>query len=526
MRIFLSGAMGSGKSSVAPVVGQKAGVPLLDLDATIEEEAGCTVRELFRREGEAAFREREATVLRRRLPAMADCVVALGGGTVTRADLRRELLRLGTLITLDAPVPELVARVGSDHGRPLLAGQDPRVALERLLSERADAYAECHARIETAGRSPESVADDVLAVARAAPIVVALGRRSYRVEVGAGCRAALPERVRVVATSPTVVVVSDANVWPRWGVGVRDALARDGRRVIEVILEPGEQHKNLASIERIWRAALEGELDRGGTVVGVGGGVVGDLAGFGASTLLRGVPVGHVPTTLLAMVDSAVGGKTGFDMPQGKNLIGTFHQPSFVLCDVEVLGTLPEKERRAGLAEVVKCAWIAGALAVERLEADAPALLAGEVGAIERAVRTAVAVKAEVVSADERDHGRRAVLNLGHTVGHAIEAARGYQGIRHGEAVALGMVAAMRVAIHLGCARVGDAERMLALLSALGLPTDLDAYAGPEVLRYVGADKKRLGGTLTFIAPGAPGAISVVPVAPDRLEPLVFPRRN
>lgn len=517
--------MGSGKSTIAPIVGKKAGLAVLDLDAVIAQQAGGAVGDVFRRDGEAAFREREATTLRGLLASHGDCVVALGGGAVTRAGLRRDLLREGVLVTLDAPASELASRVGQGTGRPLLEGRNESVhaSLDRLRAERQDAYAECHARIDTGGRTPDAVADEVLAVARAAPIVVALGRRSYRVEVGAGVRAVLPARV---GQGAMVVLVSDDAVGPVWATGLRDDLIRAGHRVIEVTLSPGEAHKNVESVQRIWNAALDGGVDRGAVVIGVGGGVVGDLAGFAASTLLRGVRVGHVPTTLLAMVDSAVGGKTGFDTPHGKNLIGTFHQPSFVLCDIEVLATLPEAERRAGLAEAVKSAWISGEAAVARLEHDAPGLAVGEPVAIERAVRMAASLKAEVVADDELDVGRRAFLNLGHTLGHAIEASRGYQGIRHGEAVALGMIAAMRVARRLGRAQAVHAERLASLLASLGLPVDFDQQAGREVLRFVGADKKRRGDEVAFIVPGAPGAIEAVPVPLHDLETLVFSRIN
>jgi 3-dehydroquinate synthetase len=253
-------------------------------------------------------------------------------------------------------------------------------------------------------------------------------------------------------------------------------------------------------------------------LVAVGGGVVGDLAGFAASSLLRGIPIGHVPTTLLAMVDSAIGGKTGFDTPHGKNLIGTFHQPSFVLSDLEVLATLPEAERRSGLAEVVKSAWIEGEAAVAGLERDAEALGAGEPAALERAVRMAASLKARIVAEDERDAGRRALLNLGHTLGHALEAARGYRGLRHGEAVALGMVAAMQVARRLGRADAATGERLRALLAALGLPTDFDAAFAPEVLRYVGTDKKRRAEQVAFVLPGHPGSVEAVSLPLAELE--------
>ncbi len=521
MRIFLSGPMGSGKSTIAPIVAQRAGITALDLDAAVAAAAGVSVRELFRR-GEAAFRDVEGDVLRGLLDRHPACVVALGGGTLVRSDLRRRLLREGIVVTLDADGAELAARVGAGAGRPLLEGRDVGAVLEGLRRERAHVYAECHARIDTSGRTPEAIAQDVLEAARAAPVVVALGERTYRVDVGRGVRRALAMRVTEAVAASAVVVVTDRNVETCWARELREALERDGRRVVAVTLEAGESAKTLASVQRIWDAALDAGIDRGAGIVAVGGGVVGDLAAFAASTLLRGISVGQVPTTLLAMVDSSVGGKTGFDTRHGKNLIGTFHQPRFVLCDTDTLGTLPAVERRSGLAEVAKSAWIRGEDAVRELERDAAALVVGEPDATERAVRMAIALKAQVVEEDERDTNRRAVLNLGHTFGHAIEAAQAYRGLRHGEAVALGMVAAVRVAVGVGRADRAAGERLVALLSALGLPTAFDEHAGSDVMRFVAVDKKRLGEKVGFVVPGAPGIVDVVPQTLRDLERLVF----
>jgi 3-dehydroquinate synthase len=274
-------------------------------------------------------------------------------------------------------------------------------------------------------------------------------------------------------------------------------------------------------VERIWEAALAAGIDRGSGLVGVGGGVVGDLAGFAAATLLRGVAVGHVPTSLLAMVDSAIGGKTGFDTAHGKNLVGAFHQPSFVLCDTDVLATLPELERRAGLAEVVKSAWIEGEAAVAQLERDRDALGAGEPEATRRAIRMSAALKARIVTEDERESGARALLNLGHTVGHAIEAAEGYRGMRHGQAVALGMMAAFELSVRVGHAGADEVERLRRLLEGLGLPTRVHPYMEPRVLSFIGSDKKRRSDHITFVLPGKPGDVQLQRFALDRLMELL-----
>ena len=249
--------------------------------------------------------------------------------------------------------------------------------------------------------------------------------------------------------------------------------------------------------------------------------MLGDLTAFAASTLLRGVALGQVPTTLLAMVDSSVGGKTGFNRPAGKNLVGTFYQPRFVLCDVETLETLPIEEVRAGLAEVVKSAWLDGEASVAQLERDAEALAACEPDAVVRAIRMAVSLKARVVREDEREAGRRMLLNLGHTIGHGLEAAAHYRGLRHGEAVALGMIAALRVGRALGRGAADGGERLTRLLEALRLPTDLDARLGADALRFIGADKKRRGDQIAFVVPGDPGDTAVVPLSLQTIERAV-----
>jgi shikimate kinase/3-dehydroquinate synthase len=501
--------MGSGKSTLATAVAARAGVAAIDLDQAIERRAGMSVSALFAAQGEAAFRALEQATLRELVADNPRAVFALGGGTVTSRELRHELLQRGTLITLRAEVAELARRVGDGAGRPLLAGSDDVARLEALLAARADAYAECHAELDTQAASESELAQRVLDVARAAPIAVPLGTRSYRVEVGSGLRARVPQHTAALAGGPArVVLVTDTHVRP-WAEPIGAALRAAGHHVIDVLLPAGEEHKTLHSVETIWQAALGGGIDRDSVVVAVGGGVVGDLSGFAASSLLRGVRVGHVPTTLLAMVDSAIGGKTGFDTAHGKNLIGAFHQPSFVLCDVDVLSSLPEAERRAGLAEVVKSAWIEGEHAVAMLERDAAPLLAGDTDATVRAIRMSAGLKARIVTADERESGARALLNLGHTLGHAIEAAQGYAGIRHGEAVALGMVAALRLAEHLGHAGAADVARAIRLLERLGLPTDVSPYLQERVLAFIGSDKKRRGAAIAFVLPGAPGRVEV-----------------
>jgi 3-dehydroquinate synthase len=511
--------MGAGKSTVAGAVAAQLGTRALDLDARVEELAGRSIPEIFSERGEGPFRALEIEALKT-LPSDVG-VVSLGGGTVVDDETRQMLLREGILITLTAEPAVLAARVGEGEGRPLL-GDDPLGDLKRILKARAAAYAEAHAVIDTGALDAEEIGAEIVAVRNLAPIVVPLGLRTYRVEVGPGSRHRVGIRANEHAAGDAILVFDGGDERP-WPVDAIRDLTLAGKPPIEVRLPGDETHKNIASVEQVWDTALEAEVDRRAIVVGVGGGVIGDLTGFAASTLLRGVALGQIPTTLLAMVDSSVGGKTGFNRPRGKNLVGTFYQPRFVLCDVETLSTLPSAERIAGLAEVVKSAWLDSEDSVAMLEQDAEALMAGDADSTIRAVRMSIELKSRIVHQDEHESGRRMLLNLGHTVGHGLEAANDYRGIRHGEGVALGMIGAMRVAARLGRGRREETERLTRLLGSLGLPTDLDRRLNSRTLGFIGSDKKRRGDRIHFVIPRFPGETEIELLGLDEVRGALEP---
>jgi len=491
--IVLSGFMATGKSTVGPRVAARLGLEFVDTDAEIEREAGRSIPDLWRGEGEPAFRAREGALVERLLTDGTPRVVAFGGGTVTVARTRHLAASRALVVTLTAFPETIVARAPDLAARPNLAvGDDPVSRARELLDLRAESYAECHLTLSSDVLDPDAAADAVVALARRDPLLVPLGGRSYGIDVCADEPARLTDAIARCAPS-SIVLVSDSNVQRARGRAIQAALRPLAIEVSRVTLAPGETNKTLASVGTIWDAALGAGVDRDAVVVAFGGGVVGDLAGFAAACLLRGVRFVQAPTTLLAMVDSSVGGKTGFDHPTGKNLLGAFHQPSAVVADLAHLETLAARERLAGLAEVVKIALATDGPLFERVERDAAALAGGDRDALLPVVREAIAAKIRVVREDEREAGVRALLNLGHTVGHALEAHGGYGRLLHGEAVSLGTVAELRATTALGWTPAAVADRAVALLAALGLPVAAGHEEIAAAWPFVSSDKKRRG---------------------------------
>lgn len=336
-------------------------------------------------------------------------------------------------------------------------------------------------------------------------IRVALGERSYDILVGQGLLASTASCLRTLPVPPRVPVVTDETVAALHLPTLTASLQTAGIEVQPVILPAGEPTKDFAHLQVLCERLLDLRLERGSLLLALGGGVIGDISGFAAGILLRGIDFVQLPTTLLAQVDSSVGGKTGINTPQGKNLVGVFHQPRLVLADVDVLATLDDRQRRAGYAEVVKYGLIDDAAFFAWLEVNGPGLLAGDPDLLRQAVAVSCRAKARVVEADEREAGRRALLNLGHTFGHALEAETGFSdALLHGEAVAIGMVLAFELSVRLGLTPAEDAQRLRRHLDACGLPTGLDhpalRRASPEALMaHMWSDKKVSSGRLTFI---------------------------
>ncbi len=493
--ILLYGPPGAGKSTVGALLAEALSLPFVDLDARIAARAGRSIPRIFAESGEAAFRQLEAALLRETL-AGQPAVVALGGGALLDADSRRLAEAAGRVVLLEADAETLSARLAGDATRPLLAGGG---RLAALLAARAAHYAAFGLRVATKGQTPQETA---FAVQRALGWfgLRAMGR-PYTVRV-AGPEAAPHDLPPSFALPPRMALVSDARVGKLYGRAAAAAWEAAGVRVLLSTFRTGERSKTLRTAQRLWAAFLEGGLERSDLVLGLGGGVSTDLAGFAAAAYLRGVDWAALPTSLLGMVDASIGGKTGVDLPQGKNLVGAFHPPRWVWLAPRALQTLPLRQWRSGLAEVVKH----GLIGDPRLFALCEGGLDGVRAALDEVLRRAVAVKVQVIEADPYEAGPRQTLNAGHTIGHALEAASGYA-LTHGEAVAIGLHLEAQLAEALGLAETPDlAARTAAALRGLGLPTRIPPEIEIEsALAYLQRDKKRRGGRVRYALPTAIG---------------------
>ena len=346
---------------------------------------------------------------------------------------------------------------------------------------------------------------------------VNLAENSYDIVIERGALASLGQRCRAVGMTGVAAVISNPTVAALYGAAVRDSLTTAGFSVAPIEIPDGEEYKNSTTLNQLYDDLLAAGVDRGSFVVALGGGVVGDVAGYAAATWMRGVPFVQVPTTLLAQVDSSVGGKTGIDHPKGKNLIGAFYQPRLVLIDVDTLATLDQRQFRAGLAEVIKYGVAIDRPFFDFIEANRAAILAMEPDVLMEIIHRCCQLKAQVVESDEKEAGLRAVLNYGHTLGHAFEALSGYRGLVHGEAVAIGMVLAARVSAAEGLCSQEDVARIATLITRCGLPVEIPHYDRQQLLNAVAADKKSKGGSITFICNRGIGMYAMSHHTPEEL---------
>lgn len=508
--IFLYGPSGSGKSTVGRHLADNLNLPFIDLDLAIEASSGLTIPHIFETEGEDGFRARESQALQEAIAA-GDQVIALGGGALTVAANRTLAESNGRVILLSAAPETLIERVNRDSiDRPLASGE-AGARFRALLTKRNEHYASFPDRIDTSNKSPQDTAWDIQVRLGTFHIkgMSSTKHPGYDVRVAAGSLDSIGELLIARGLRGPVAVVTDENVAPFYLEHVLASLAGAGYPANGITIPAGEVHKTLETVSNIWEGFSQTGIERGSTVIALGGGVVGDLTGFAAATWLRGVPWVGVPTSLLAMVDASLGGKTGADLPQGKNLIGAFHPPRLVLADPDVLASLPEVEMVNGMAEAIKHGIIDDP---ELLELCLPPSKITDLASL---VRRAMAVKVRVIEVDPYEKGLRMSLNLGHTVGHGVELASGFR-LKHGEAVAIGTVAEARMAERADLAVHGLADKIAAVFQSVGLPTeippDLDMARVREIMMR---DKKKTSGVLRFALPVAVGQVKVGVVIDD-----------
>jgi shikimate kinase / 3-dehydroquinate synthase len=503
--IFLYGPPGTGKSTIGRTLARNLNLPFVDLDRVIETKAGLSIEQIMEQQGEATFRDLETAALKASVgqeSSVRSQVIALGGGALLRDENRAIAEANGKVVLLNAQLPILLERLKNDGGkRPLLAG-DMGEKLTSLLERRRDHYSSFPIQLQV---------DRGTSVQNALEVQKKIGRFHLRAMESYDVLVQSVEQLGDLLRERGLqkpIVVTDEYVARLHAENVISSLRSADFAAQMITVPAGEAHKNLKTIQTLWHRFLEHGLDRKSTVLALGGGVIGDMAGFAASTYMRGISWVGVPTTLLAMVDASLGGKTGFDLPQGKNLIGSFYPPKLVLADPHLLNTLPEAELRSGMAEVVKHGIIADPELFNRCGRGLECIKDN----MEQIVKRAMAVKIKIIEDDPYEKGFRAALNLGHTVGHAIELVSRFQ-LRHGEAIAIGMVAEAKLAERLNLAVPGLSDKISQTLIPLGLPIDIPPDLPREaILRTIRVDKKKDATAIRFALPIDIGNVELVEI--------------
>jgi shikimate kinase/3-dehydroquinate synthase len=517
--IFITGFSGTGKTSVSREAARRLGWQFVDLDEEIIRAAGKSIESIFADEGEPGFRRIEterlaATSINERQ------VISTGGGIIMSERNRQIMEESGVIVCLEARPETIYHRLEKQNKgrgpvvRPMLTASDPLNRIRSLKDKRQFNYALAHWTVHTDHLAPGEAAKEVIRAWKLLSTrnndntsddyddlaaVVRTSAGDYPVWVGWGIIEELGERIRRILTPQTAYVITDEGV-SRQARRLQLALEAADIPTHMFIMPPGEQHKNLDTAQHIYKWLAERKAERGHLVLAVGGGVVGDLAGYVAATYLRGMPFAQVPTSLLAMMDASIGGKAAVDLPQGKNLVGAFYQPRFVLADVETLRTLPKRDITSGWAEAIKHGLILdrGLLTIFERQSDLVKALKPEVAT--DVIRRSVAIKADIVSQDEKETlGVRVLLNYGHTIGHAIEASAGYGELLHGEAVSMGMMGSAYIGNAMGLMSDAEVERQRAILEKFDLPTsysNLDVAAVTEAMQ---SDKKTSGKTIRWV---------------------------
>jgi shikimate kinase/3-dehydroquinate synthase len=493
-RIFIYGPPGSGKSTLGEQLSRELSLSYLDLDKRIVNKSGMDIPSIFNNEGEEKFRNIESRELNSAINEGVQ-VIALGGGALLDESNRSFVEKEGTVICLHSPLNVLIERLKKDNNKRPLVSLNLESQLTELMDHRKSHYASFSTQLDSTKFDLSQICDQ-------AQKIIGMFRvygegYDYDVRVNPGGIDLLGEKLRNRGFLGPVCIVSDQNVARYYMERAIASVNASGYSVNKVVVPPGEENKTIKTVNQIWEGFLNSNLERNSTVVALGGGVIGDLAGFAAATYKRGIRWVIVPTSLLAMVDASLGGKTGADLSYGKNLIGSFHHPGYILVDPETLKTLPVEEIRNGLAETVKHGIIADPdlfymcrTGIDKLEFEWFNLIS-----------SSMKVKIKVIQKDPYEKGERAVLNLGHSLGHAIESASSYS-IKHGEAVSIGMVTAARISEKLGIGESGIEDTISSTLNTIGLSVKIpESLDRKKIKLALGVDKKRAAGKLRAVLP-------------------------
>ncbi len=515
--LIITGFSGTGKSLVAKEVALRLNWDFLDTDDEIVKQAGKPIAEIFRQDGEGRFRELEREMIRKACQ-QRHTVISIGGGAIVDPQNYELLAKTGLIVCLEAKPETIYERLFREAAcnpgteiRPLLAVDNPLERIRQLKATRQSYYAKADWTIHTDGLSISEVAEEVIRASRLlrryAPrndrervqsgidkdiaCLVETTTQSYPVFVGYGLLDKLGEKMKKAALSGTATIISDENVFSLYVSKAEGVLKSAGFAVNSFVVPAGEETKSIDYAIKIYDFLVEHRAERDDIIIALGGGMVGDLAGFVAATFLRGMPWIQVPTSLVAMVDASIGGKVGINHPEGKNLIGAFYQPNLVLADPQTLTTLHQRELTSGWAEVIKHGLILDEEFVQFLESNVDKLTKLEPELLTRAIARSAAIKAQVVSQDEKEkEGKRTILNYGHTIAHGLEAATQYKRFLHGEAVAIGMVGAAKLSQRLGLLPSAAVERQQALLQKFRLPTDFTGLDLTGITKAMEVDKK------------------------------------
>jgi 3-dehydroquinate synthase len=509
--LILTGFMGTGKTTVGKILQGMLNMTLVDTDLMIEEREGTKISDIFDIHGEEYFRGLESDAIK----AVADGenqIIVTGGGAIVNEDNYNLLKRAGKIVTLSASTDSIISRVAGNDERPLLNGKDLRVEIESLMNIRRKYYNKADLIVDTDEKTPEEVADTIknYLETKQETVRVELGERSYDIKIGSGILSDTGTELSALGFDDRAVVISNDNIFKLYGDKLIKSLTDAGISVETILVEDGEKSKSLAVANDIITKMLKMRCERSTPLIALGGGVIGDLTGFVSSIYLRGVPFIQVPTTLLAQVDSSVGGKTGVNHELGKNLIGSFYQPRLVMMDTDVLSTLPDDEFLNGIAEIIKYGVISDKELFSYMINNADEILKKGEDSLEpliHIIKRSCEIKADVVSKDEKESGLRAILNFGHTLGHALEATSSYKGIKHGKAVAIGMVFAAKLSAMKKLCSKEVVDDIISIIDQYGISTDIDLSNIDELINTMKLDKKVKGGNIKFVLPEEIGTI-------------------